>query len=298
VIDEVVDELAAGLRLRARERRRVLDEVRDHFEDAVADRERRGCSPGEAEIEAVRAFGSPRDIARKLNGHAAAHAIRRSPGVLAVCGLGVVVGFLIAASGDVPGLPTKAAPATRISFFVAAVGLQVSLAAGIRTASLAIARWEATAASANDAAITRRAATIGFGGLLTATAGWTIALVSVGDRSAAAGLVGVLVMGAAVIGAGFGLRYRPSQLDDVDLAGEPPAPPFLLGLGERVIDVINAKPAIAAAIVASAAALAAMTHAETSPMAATPWGLLEAGAVVVGLLVLGPPLGLRGRPRH
>ena len=209
-----------------------------------------------------------------------------------------MVGFLIAASGDVPGLPTKAAPATRISFFVAAVGLQVSLAAGIRTASLAIARWEATAASANDAAITRRAATIGFGGLLTATAGWTIALVSVGDRSAAAGLVGVLVMGAAVIGAGFGLRYRPSQLDDVDLAGEPPAPPFLLGLGERVIDVINAKPAIAAAIVASAAALAAMTHAETSPMAATPWGLLEAGAVVVGLLVLGPPLGLRGRPRH
>jgi hypothetical protein len=67
MIERYLDELLVCLRGRARDVRRILDEVEAHLRDAAEAGVRDGLAPDEAEAAAIAAFGSPRDVARRFS---------------------------------------------------------------------------------------------------------------------------------------------------------------------------------------------------------------------------------------
>jgi hypothetical protein len=67
----------------------------------------------------------------------------------------------------------------------------------------------------------------------------------------------------------------------------------LLGLGERMIEIVRRNPLVACGVVAAVSAASAMSHAETTVTGALPWGVAQVVAVVSGFALLGPTLQLR-----
>jgi hypothetical protein len=68
------------------------------------------------------------------------------------------------------------------------------------------------------------------------------------------------------------------------------------GIGEACIGFVRRHPVVSCAAIAVVSIFPAMSHAETTLAGALPWGLIQAGTVVLGFVVLGPALGLR--PAH
>jgi hypothetical protein len=300
MIDEFVNDLASRLHLSRRARQRVLDEVRDHLDDAVADLQSQGIDAPAARVRAVRAFGHAGDLARQFNAQAATMTMRRTPLVVGTGAIAVIGGFLLAATTQPhPAVPTTASAVVQVSFFVATLGLQVAVVAGARAASRVAARWGTATAPADDRQLVRRAAMICVGGLVVAALGWTVALTSAVDQRPHVRtlpyVAGDLLMLGGAIGAVISVRRR--QVPDADeVQAAQPEAGVVLGLGERLIQVVQQWPWTACVTIAIFAAIAVMSHAETTVTSALPWGAVEAAAVVAGFVVLGPPLRLRTAP--
>ncbi len=305
MIDAYLDELAAGLHVSHAARARIIEEVHDHLTDAVADLESRGLARGVAVEQAIAAFGRAGDIARQLDAQTATTTARRIPVLVAATGLTVVVAFLIAAvTQPRPAVRGTAAPLTRISFFLAVLGLQIAVVAGARAASLAAAHWRSTNAPATERALISRAAVVAAGGLTLAAVGWTAALAKVvigrpHTRMVAGVGGGVLMTLAAlvtlvVVASAHRRELRVESTaaggdDDTDAAARAGA----LGAGESTVRLVQHRPVVVCAVVAIVAALGSMAHAEATFAGAIAWGGVEALEVVTAFVVLGPTLGLR-----
>jgi hypothetical protein len=303
MIDAFLDDLAKHLMLSARARDRVVGEVRDHLNDAAEALEIQGVEPGVARERAIRAFGPAADIAHQLNAQAATAAMRRTPFFMAASATTVLCGFLLAAiTQPQPAVPPTAGMTVRIAFFAAGVGLQIAVVAGARAVSLVAARGRVTTAVRADREQVRDAAVIGVGGLVVATLGWTLALVlAIANRPYAR--MTTLVTGIALMAIGALLAaasaHRPT-LTDIDDSMDLPARSSrsVLGLGERLIQVVRRWPSSVCGVVAGVGALVAMSGAETTVTGAIPSGIFEASAIVAGFVLLGPRLGLRVRREY
>ena len=306
MIDAFLESFRARLRGSRRARERILDEVRDHLDDAVRDLESRGVEPHSAQQEALRSFGPADTLARQFNAHTATTTMRRTPVVVGLSGLAVVGGFLLAAiTQPQPAVPATAGLLVQGAFFVAMVGLQVATVAGARAASLVASRWRLSVACTADRNLVRDAAVICARALIVAAVGWEAALIgAIGKRPSArvgplaAGMT-VMVIGAVV--ASLVLRHSTWREGDESVEALGDSSVAVLDLGERVIGVVRHWPALTCFVVATVGALAAMSGAETTLLGALPSGVLEAAAVVAAFFVLGPRLGLRsvgGRPTH
>lgn len=302
MIDDFVEQISRRLRVSARRRARIVQDIRDHLDDAVARYMSQGVDRRAAEEDAVKAFGPPPDLAQLFNADAAAAAVRRAPMIMAACGVAVVAGFLLAAIVQ----PHNAAPAgtfQQVAFFGAVLGLQFAFVAGLRVLARVGACWRTTLCAA-DHMLVRRAGAVFVGGLAVATGGWTVALAGAIDRQPDAHpvpfVVGIAVMLSATTGAGVAMMHRRVQPDgetSPSRAGPPEG--SVHGVAERVIQQSGRRPLTVCAGVAVLAALSAMSDAETTVAGALPWGGIEAAAVIAGFVFLGPMLELRSRgSRH
>jgi hypothetical protein len=297
-IDDYLAAVSDRLHVPRAQRRRILDEVRDHLADATTDLEASGITVPDARRQAIAAFGPPGQLAREFNAQAATATMRRTPLVIGAGGAAVASGFVLAAA-TLPH-PSSAAPAgisAQILFFVAIVAFQCAAVAGIRAASLVAARWQAAIAPPADRDVVRRAATICAAGLAVAAAAWLAAMsVRTGGGSLlreAGTVVGVLLIVVGALAAGsFAVRHRAEPADP---EGSPiPAPSGVIaGSGERLVNLARAYPVITCIVTACVAAASAMSHADTPVLGAVPWALGEAAAVVAAFVLLGPSLGLR-----
>jgi hypothetical protein len=112
-------------------------------------------------------------------------------------------------------------------------------------------------------------------------------------------MVGPMMMAiGAVLSVALAVRLRREvqlehTIDGTENDGIPPAagPRF----DRRVISIIRSQPVAACAVVAVVGAAAVMVHAETTFAGSVPYGLAECGAVVLGFVFAGPPLGVRSR---
>jgi hypothetical protein len=304
MIDEFVEQISRRLRVSARRRARIVQDIRDHLDDAVDRLMLQGADRRTAEEEAVNAFGPPPDLARLFNADAAATVIRRTPMIMAACGVAVVGGFLLAAIMQ-PHVAVPAAATTfqQVAFFAAVLGLQFAFVAGLRVLARVGACWR-TAPCAADLVLVRRSGAVFLGGLAVATGGWMLALAGAIGRQPDARpvpfVVGIALMLTATIGAGVAMVHRhgtPEGETSPVRAGS--AEGSVHGIAERVIQQSSRRPLTVCAGVAVLAALSAMSHAETTVAGALPWGGIEAAAVIAGFVLLGPMLELRSRgSRH
>ena len=169
-VERFLAELTSRLNV-GRGRTRILAEVRNHLDDAVAHRVRNGEDPGRATIEAVDAFGSPTALASQFNAEAGARAMRRAPIVAFAAGLAVVAGVVVAgATQPQSATPTTATVATQLSFFTAVLAFQIAVVAGMCAASRALSLWRAAARRGADREFVRQCTIISTGALgVTAT---------------------------------------------------------------------------------------------------------------------------------
>lgn len=298
MIDDYLARLRSELRVTGKRRDRIVDDVRDHLEDAIAALRRDGTEAGDAERMALAAFGPASQFAAQINSDAATLLLRRTPAAMVLAGLAVVGGLLFAAVPQpAPGLPKPAGLGGEISFFAGTVGLQVAFIAGVRAAARTLARWRRTP-SAADLHLLRRTALVFVGGLIASAVGWTVALLdAVSGRPH--GRVVPLVVGLAMIIGGSTLaaattaRWRRTMIVVPPDGDGDELPASVFALPERFIQWMAAKPALACTSAALVAALAAMSRAETTAAGALPWGLAEAAFVVAGYVMLGPALELR-----
>jgi hypothetical protein len=299
VIDDFVGELNARLRVPNRDRTRILCEVREHLEDSVEHLRSSDPQSKSAVDEAIRAFGPATVIATQFNAAAGTRAMRRGTFVAFAAGSAVAAGFLVSAvTQPHPQTATGASFAVQASFFGAALAFQVALLAGVRAASRVLAIGRAAVADADDRLLVRRCATICIGALSVAAIGWATC-VGLAARSLAHPNRATLVAGAAVMIGGVVVaialltKLGVNPLDEgTDARG---ARPGVVAFGERTVDLVQRHPVAACASLAALSGLTAMSHAETTAVGSIPWGALQAGAVVLGFVLLGPPLGLRER---
>jgi hypothetical protein len=278
LIDNYMDELAAALHERGRNRRRMLDECREHLVDAAAER---------GEVPAVRAFGPAVAIAAELD---AESATRRSLRATLLTGAGVIVTgastlYLINAAQPGVSAPT----AWAIVFFIAA---QLSATAVALACVQALAQRHATAAAADLSLLARRNVTaLGAAGVTMFAAGAALP----GHGSPVVLLAGPVLACIAFIAV---LRARGLTRR---LAGarEPTTRPPLDDLG-RVLQTRRLPRPQAAGLLATITALAAAAafardtaeHATAGGAAVTAG--IEAIAVVLCFLAFGHTLGLWG----
>ncbi|HEX6457779.1 MAG TPA: hypothetical protein VF032_02575 [Thermoleophilaceae bacterium] len=112
--------LSAELEVPARARARILTEVRDHLEEAVA--------AGRSEAEAVAAFGDAREMALRFHEELASSSARRASAHTALLTLAFGIAMTLAAFGRPNALPVG---------IVVFVGAQLAGVAG----AIAIVRW-------------------------------------------------------------------------------------------------------------------------------------------------------------
>ena len=268
MIDAFMAELDRRLRLPRRARARVLEDVRDHLDDAIT----AGCAGGldsaSATERAVLAFGSPGDLADQLNAQSATATMRRTPIVLAACGAAVVGGFVPAATRNPPQAATTAPAVVQVAFFVAMLGSQVALVSGARAASLVAARWRSEIAPASERELVRTSGVIGVGALATAAAGWSVAVVGAFARGHAsrpvAVVVGTLVMLGAATVAVATLARRTGADGNVPQFQSSGENSRLLTFGEHAIEQIRRHPVLACSAAAIVGALGVMSHAEST----------------------------------
>jgi hypothetical protein len=300
-IDRYISELTSRLKVGARTRTRILAEVSDHLDDAIAYRMQTTERLEQAASEALDAFGSPLALASQFNAEAGARAMRRAPIVAFAGGLAVVTGFVVAgATQPQSATPTNATIATQISFFAAVLAFQIAVVAGMCAAARALARWRTSARRGADRQFVRQCTVISTGALGVAAVGWastmSLALNRLVDPNRATLAIGGVIMVCAAgtaIAAAHRLQVNPS--DDAD--DRPDDTSRFLGVGERVIEFVRAHPVASCGGAAALSVWPAMSHAETTLAGALPWGMAQAATVVMGFILLGPALGLR-RPNR
>ncbi len=172
-VDQFVADLASRLHVGRREHARIVHEVRDHLDDAVAAQERRGAPHEDAVGNALDAFGSPVVLAREFNVGHGTRAMRRAPFIVLAGGAAVGGGFVLAAATQ----PSAASPhtatiATQVLFFAAVFAFQVALVAGVSSASRVAASWRAPGVRAHSRAFVRRCSILAVAALAVAALGW------------------------------------------------------------------------------------------------------------------------------
>jgi hypothetical protein len=297
-LDRYISEFDSCLRVGRRERARILAEVRDHLDDALAHEESAGESDERAVIaQILDAFGSSTVLATAFNVAAGTRAMRRAPVVAFLAGLMVLAGFLVAGITQThTTTPANATLPTQTSFFFAVLSFQVALVAGFCAGSRALALWCNPGARADDRRFVRRSSIISSCALGLAALAWAttmgFAFPRLADPNAFTLWCGASIM---LVGAGIGIagtsRLRVNPSDEYRDATE--TDDGLFGLGERGIGVVRRHPIMAFATIAALSAFPAMSHAETTLSGALPWGLIQAATVVIGFAVLGPTLRLR-----
>ena len=300
MIDDYIDEINRRLVATARQRARIVEDVRDHLADAIERLVAQGVDRPTAEQRAISAFGSAIDLAQQFNGHAAASALRRAPLLMAGCGLAVVAGFVFAAmSQRSPASPQPAGIIQQIAFFAAVLGLQFAIVAGLRVVVRAGARWRTTP-RASDHLLLRRASVVFVTGLAVAATGWTVVLAEVLDglssRRAAPLAVGIVVMLSATIVAGVGITRRWPKViaaEHTSATATGIVESSVFGAAEHGIRWMGSHGGAACAVAAIVSGSAAMSHAETTVLGALPWGVTQATAVIAGYVLLGRSLELR-----
>lgn len=295
-VDRYIEELGSCLRVSGRDRTRILVEVRDHLDDAIADRERNGERRDRAVARAFDAFGAPSLLATQLNAAAGTRAMRRAPIVAFVAGLGVLVGFLVAGTTQPhTSVPTNANLATQVSFFLAVLAFQVAVVAGICAASRALAMHREPTVSSDTRQLVHRCALISTGALGVAAIGWATTMGLAFNRLVDPNRVTLVIGGVVMITAsGVAIiamyHLKVNAADDTGYADAASTGRF--GLGERCIDVVRRHPVASCLIVGACSAVPAMSHAETTLTGALPWGAIQAASVVAAFVALGPALGL------
>ncbi len=306
MIDDYIDEINQRLVATARQRARIVEDIRDHLADAIEQLVAEGVDGPTAEQRAIGAFGSATDLARQFNGHTIAGALRRAPLMMASCGTAVVAGFIFAAVSQPSRATAKQAGIIQqVAFYAAVLGLQFAFVAGLRVMVRAGHRWR-TVPRPDDQLLLRRAAVVFVAGLSVAAIGWTVVLVEVLDGlpsgRAVPPAIGIVVMLSATAVAGVAvarqrsrvIRAQPWSATEADVAG-----PWVFGMAERAIRWMGDHPYPTCALTAIVAGLSAMSHAETTVLGALPWGVAQAAAVIAGYVLLGPALELRAtKPAH
>jgi hypothetical protein len=301
-IDEYVAELSARLHVPARIRGRILAEVRDHLEDAVAQRQGDGDAGTAPEIQTASVladFGAVPAIASQFNAEAGTRSMRRGPVVAFAAGIGVFGGFLLAGTTQSHSTtPRNATVITQIAFFVAVLSFEVALVAGVCAAARALAWWEASVASSADRDLVRRCSLVSTGALGVAAVAWVATIAFASSRLVQPNPT-TLVLGGAVMLASAGVaimrvRRLPMNLQD-DAPPQVERSDGVLLLAERSIGIVRHHPVLSCLVFAGMSAVPATSHAETALSGALPWGLAQAVSVVLGFITLGPLLGLRTR---
>jgi hypothetical protein len=297
-VDGYIDELASCLRVGRRERARILTEIRDHLDDALANEE----STGDPDVHAVlapalRAFGSPTALAATFNAAAGTRAMRRGPVFAFSAGLVVLAGFLVAGITQThSSTPTNATLPTQISFFFAVLSFQVAMVAGFCAGSRALALWHNPIARCDDRRFVRRCSNISSTALGLAALGWATTMGFALDRLTDPNVFtlvcggSIMVVGAGIaIAATYRLQVNPSD----ECEDETATVGGLFAVGERCIGLVRRHPVVSCITIAGIAVVPAMSHAETTLSGALPWGLVQASTVVLGFVILGPSLQLR-----
>jgi hypothetical protein len=302
MIDDYVLEISGLLVMSARQRARVIEDVREHLDDAVERLVSQGSDVRTAEQQAVAAFGPVSDLADQFNGHVAAAVLRRSPLIMAGCGLAVVAGLALAAvtKPSSAAVQPSAGLVQQVAFFAARLGLQFALVAGVRVLARVGSRWRTTP-HATDHLLVQRAGVVFTVGLAAAACGSTIALLTAADRTSqvrpaplVAGIV-VMISGAFIAAVSMTRRRRLTTSSGEDGARGHSDDGLPFSVGERLIQRLSRHPRSWCAAVAILSGLAAMSLAETRLADALVWGASQAAAVIVGFVVLGPMLELRPR---
>jgi hypothetical protein len=297
MIDQYLADLDARLRVSKRNRARILVEVRDHLDDAVARGRAEDLRPDLAVERAVDEFGPAMLIATEFNAIAGTRAMRQAIVVAISAGTAVVLGFLVAVTTQPHSrVANGASIAAQVSFFAAALALQTAIVAGARGASRVLAVGRGPAARAADRRLVHRCAVTCIGALCITAIGWSacigLAAGSLGHPNRATLAAGaVLMMSVAAIATVATTRLDVNPDDDATDAQTCGRGAF--ALGERAFDLVRRHQITACAALAAIAAPTAMSHAETTVAAAIPWGVLQTAAVVLGFVLLGPSLGLR-----
>jgi hypothetical protein len=304
-IDEYMAELSARLHVPTRSRRRILAEVRDHLDDAVARRKGENEAredAGDPTASVLADFGAVPAIASQFNAQAGTRSMRIGPAAAFAGGLGVFGGFLLAGTTQSHSTtPSNATLPTQIAFFLAVLFFEVAVVAGVCAAARAFAWWDISVASSVDREFVRRCSLISTGALGLAAVAWgtTMALASsrLVQPNATTLVLGGLVMLVSASVAVVVVHQSPTNLLD-GAASQVERTGGALVLPERSIDIVRRHPVLSCLLAAGLSAVPAMSHAETTLSGAVPWGLAQALSVVVGFVVLAPLLGLRQRHRH
>ena len=301
-IDQYVAELSARLRAPARSRRRILAEVRDHLEDALAQRQGDDETPqqqGDLTASVLADFGAVPAIASQFNAEAGTGSMRRGPLVALAAGLGVFGGFLLSGTTQSRSMtPRDATLITQIAFFVTVLCFEVAFVAGVCAAARALAWWRASVASSVDRDYVRRCSLVSTGALAVAAVAWCVTIALASSRLVQPNTT-TLFVGATVMLASASVATVLVHRLPMNLADE--APPQgeraggVLVLAERAVGVVRAHPVFSCLVFAGLSAVPATSHAETTLSGAIPWGIAQAASVVFGFILLGPLLGLRPR---
>jgi hypothetical protein len=134
-IEDYVGELAAQLRMGARQRCRITAEVSDHFADLIAEEQDSGLSRREAAERAVARFGTSAELADEFNQDAARHGLRRAAWALVAC---VVVAFAAAGAANEGWAPARPWPNVSTFFAVTQLLVQVAIVCGLNGLFLAV----------------------------------------------------------------------------------------------------------------------------------------------------------------
>ena len=276
-IDAYLTELERALHVRGRVRRRFLWECRDHLATAAAER---------GEATAVRAFGSPRDIAAAFDREVAARRGVRSTAA-AVTGVvatgGSTLALIHAAASD-----ATAPVAWTVTFFVAA---QVAVVAAALALLQALVLRRATMAMAELRLLARRnALALAAAGLTMLAAGAALP----GHGSAALLLAGPAVTSLAVVTV-LRARSLARRLDPPAAAVRSPLADVRRLVAVPFPDLPPARLLLVTTGLAATGAFLRDRAEHATVGGAFVTAGIEAAAVVTCFLVLGPALGLWSR---
>ena len=276
LIDAYLGELAAALRAGGRQRRRCLEECRQHLLDAAAER---------GEAEAVRAFGPAAAIAAELDTEIAT---RRGLRATTLAAAGVLVTGASTLALIHAAQPGASAPtAWAVVFFIAA---QVAGTAAALACAQALAQRAAPVAPSELALLARRNLTA----LVAAGVTMFAAGAALPGHGSAVALLAGPVVACAGIAAVLRARRLTRRLDGArGVTSHSPLDDLARLVHSARVPQLGTGPLLAAVTALAAVGAFARDTAEHASAggAATTAGI-EALAVVVCFLVLGRPLGL------
>ena len=308
-IADYLDRLEHELRLKRAPRRRLLAEVEDHLRSSAGELGA-DLPTHEAERRAVERFGAAAIVARHFAQTVAASSARRSSywlGAAFVAYAATAVLFALTAGPRFADFPQGAPSALALQ--VAAVAFAVSL---VRTA-----RWRRAPLVPEDRVrLLANGAVIGIGAVAAGLALETLValtrpagVLSWSDLPIVVGMLAVatcVTLAAALAAAAAAFRSSLlAALPGAETSGRRALPTLVDDVGElvpparRPLAALFSRPALLVGLVALVAfAAVVVSQPASSALPALALGLLEATAIVVGYLLLGRPLGLRGGRAH